>query len=53
LAVKPTWREYTPAEGEKIIGIDPGMAFGTGTHPTTALCIQAIAGKLKSYEQHN
>jgi ribosomal protein L11 methyltransferase len=42
LVVKPTWREYTPAEGEMIIEIDPGMAFGTGTHPTTALCVRMI-----------
>lgn len=42
LVVKPTWREYTAAEGEMVIEIDPGMAFGTGTHPTTALCIGMI-----------
>ena len=42
LVVKPTWREYSPADGEIIIEIDPGMAFGTGTHPTTALCIGMI-----------
>lgn len=42
LVVKPTWREYTAAEGEIVIEIDPGMAFGTGTHPTTALCIGMI-----------
>ena len=47
LVVKPTWREYTPAEGEMIIEIDPGMAFGTGTHPTTALCIQMIQDHLR------
>ena len=47
LVVKPTWREYLPAEGEMIIEIDPGMAFGTGTHPTTALCIQMIQDYLK------
>jgi ribosomal protein L11 methyltransferase len=47
LVVKPTWREYTPAEGEMIIEIDPGMAFGTGTHPTTALCIQMIQDYMK------
>lgn len=39
LVVKPTWREYTAADDEIIIEINPGMAFGTGTHPTTALCI--------------
>ncbi len=47
LVVKPTWREYTPAEGEMIIEIDPGMAFGTGTHPTTALCVRMIQEYLK------
>jgi ribosomal protein L11 methyltransferase len=47
LVVKPTWREYTPSEGEMIIEIDPGMAFGTGTHPTTALCVQMIQDYLK------
>ncbi len=47
LVVKPTWREYTPAEGEIVIEIDPGMAFGTGTHPTTALCVRMIQEYLK------
>ena len=47
LVVKPTWREYTPTDGEIVIEIDPGMAFGTGTHPTTALCVQMIQKYLK------
>ncbi len=42
IVVKPTWRDYTPKNNEIIIEIDPGMAFGTGTHATTALCIRAI-----------
>jgi ribosomal protein L11 methyltransferase len=37
--VKPTWRDYTPKPGEIVIDIDPGMAFGTGSHPSTALCL--------------
>ena len=37
VTVVPAWQEYTPAEGEKIIRMDPGMAFGTGTHETTRL----------------
>ena len=46
IVVKPTWRDY-PAEPEEVIlEIDPGMAFGTGTHATTALCIQLIEGHL-------
>lgn len=43
LTIKPVWEEYTPTSAEeKIIEIDPGMAFGTGTHPTTALCLRAL-----------
>lgn len=40
--IVPTWREYTPQPGEVIIHLDPGMAFGTGQHPTTRLCLVAI-----------
>ena len=40
--VKPTWEEYTPKAGEKILQIDPGMAFGTGTHETTSLCMKMM-----------
>ncbi len=46
VVVKPTWREYEPGPGEIIVEIDPGMAFGTGTHPTTTLCIQMIEKRL-------
>jgi ribosomal protein L11 methyltransferase len=42
LVVKPTWREYTPGSDDSVIELDPGMAFGTGTHPTTALCAAMI-----------
>jgi len=42
IVVKPTWRKYVPEAQEIIIEIDPGMAFGTGTHPTTSLCIQML-----------
>ena len=45
--VKPTWEEYTPKEGELIIEIDPGMAFGTGNHATTALCINILEDYVK------
>ncbi|EJR08342.1 ribosomal protein L11 methyltransferase [Bacillus cereus MSX-A1] len=41
--IVPTWEEYTPSSpDEKIIELDPGMAFGTGTHPTTTMCIRAL-----------
>lgn len=47
IVVKPTWRSYDPSQNEIIIEIDPGMAFGTGTHPTTRLCIHMIEKYLK------
>ena len=42
LVVKPTWEEYEAADGEAVIQIDPGMAFGTGTHETTSLCLKLM-----------
>ncbi len=42
LVVKPTWESYQPAGDEMVIEIDPGMAFGTGTHETTALCLELL-----------
>ena len=42
LVVKPSWEEYAAKEGEKVIEIDPGQAFGTGTHETTSLCIKLM-----------
>lgn len=52
LTIKPTWEEYTPVSAdEKIIEIDPGMAFGTGTHPTTALCLRALEKQISGGEE--
>ena len=45
--VKPTWREYESQEDELVIEIDPGRAFGTGTHPTTSLCIKLMEENIK------
>ena len=42
IVVKPEWKDYTPAPEEIIIHIDPGMAFGTGTHPTTSMCLALL-----------
>ena len=47
IVVKPEWEEYSPQEGEIVIEIDPGMAFGTGTHETTSMCINQIEKNLK------
>ena len=45
--VKPTWREYTPESDELIIELDPGRAFGTGSHPTTSLCLRLMEENIK------
>ena len=42
LVVKPSWTQYRLKGGEIVIEIDPGMAFGTGQHPTTAMCLRAL-----------
>jgi ribosomal protein L11 methyltransferase len=46
--IVPTWEDYTPVSSDElIIELDPGMAFGTGTHPTTVMCIQALERTVK------
>ena len=42
LVIVPAWEKYTPEEGELIVRMDPGMAFGTGTHETTRLVIKLL-----------
>ncbi|HEU5139873.1 MAG TPA: 50S ribosomal protein L11 methyltransferase [Bacillales bacterium] len=42
ITVIPTWEDYQSAADEIIVELDPGMAFGTGTHPTTKLCLRAL-----------
>lgn len=48
LVVRPSWEAFTPVAGDVVIEIDPGMAFGTGTHGTTRLCLEALA---EAYEE--
>lgn len=42
IVVKPSWEDYKQEEGDLIIELDPGMAFGTGTHETTSMCIREL-----------
>jgi ribosomal protein L11 methyltransferase len=42
IIVKPTWERYSPSSRDIIIEIDPGMAFGTGQHASTRMCLQAV-----------
>jgi len=47
IVVKPSWRTYSRNDQEIVIEIDPGMAFGTGTHPTTRMCMILLDKYLK------
>ena len=42
IVVKPIWEKYEKEDYELVVELDPGMAFGTGTHETTRMCIQAL-----------
>jgi len=47
VVIKPSWEEYEQADGDIVIELDPGMAFGTGTHHTTAMCIRCLEEVIK------
>lgn len=42
LVIRPTWRRHRAAPDDVVLALDPGMAFGTGLHPTTRLCLAGI-----------
>ena len=43
IIIKPSWEDYDVNEGDIVIELDPGMAFGTGSHETTMMCAEALA----------
>ena len=45
--IRPPWREYSRRHGEIVIDLDPGMAFGTGLHPSTQLCLIALEERMR------
>lgn len=47
ILIKPSWEECTPEENDILIELDPGMAFGTGTHETTMMCTEALEKHVK------
>lgn len=47
IVVKPIWEEYREQDGDLVIELDPGMAFGTGEHETTRMCIKALEKYVK------
>ena len=51
IAVVPDWIEYKPRDGEVTIKLEPGCAFGTGTHQTTQLCMKALEKYMKKGDE--
>jgi ribosomal protein L11 methyltransferase len=47
VVVRPSWLSYNPRPEEVVITLDPGMAFGTGLHPTTRMCLEALERHLR------
>jgi ribosomal protein L11 methyltransferase len=45
--IRPPWREYDEQPGDVILNLDPGMAFGTGLHPSTQLCLMALEERMR------
>lgn len=42
IVIKPSWEEYEEKNGDVVLELDPGMAFGTGTHPTSCMCLEYL-----------
>lgn len=47
IVIVPTWRQYLPGDDDIVVHLDPGMAFGTGHHPTTRMCIEMLEQVIK------
>lgn len=47
VTVVPTWIKYSPEDGERVMRLDPGMAFGTGSHATTRMCLEMMQAEGK------
>jgi ribosomal protein L11 methyltransferase len=48
LVIRPSWREYVALDEEVVLELDPGMAFGTGLHPTTRMCLEQIEARTRA-----
>ncbi len=51
IVIRPSWLDYAPVPGDVVIQLDPGMAFGTGLHPTTQMCLAALEELVSSGTQ--
>ena len=50
IIIKPSWEEFSPEPGDLVVEMDPGMAFGTGLHATTRLCLRALESHVQGGE---
>lgn len=50
IVIKPSWEAYEPKGEDIVIELDPGMAFGTGTHPTTTMCLRSLEEYIRGGE---
>ena len=50
LLIRPTWEDEYDAEGRAVLHLEPGLAFGTGSHETTRLCLEALENHIKGGE---
>src|SRR5438132_5629298 len=48
LVIRPSWRTYEPRNDEVVLELDPGMAFGTGLHPTTRMCLEQVEQRTRA-----
>lgn len=51
IVIKPTWEEFAAVPEDLVIELDPGMAFGTGAHPTTTMCLEVLERHIKGGER--
>lgn len=51
VVIKPSWEDFSPEPGDLVIELDPKQAFGTGTHPTTQLCLRALETALEGHDR--
>jgi len=49
VVIKPSWESYVPEKGDIVLEMDPGMAFGTGTHETTSMCIELLEDRVSPH----
>lgn len=47
IVIKPTWEDFSPEEGDRVVELDPGMAFGTGSHSSTHMCLEFLENTVK------